>query len=137
MLQIVLEIRKLVLFSKLNVLNFRKIFLNTFYKLYLIRKNVLNTNNIILNSRYPIWIRLIFFTVQWSKFLQNSYSSPFVRIFSFIDLDTQYAYTISFCIDYVLWQYGLWSFQTEGTKIEDFLWESTYSKEIIEFCVLD
>ena len=54
MLQIVLEIRKLVLFSKLNVLDFRKLFLNTFYKLYLIRRNVLNTNNVILNSRYPI-----------------------------------------------------------------------------------
>ena len=54
MLQIVLEIRKLVLFSKLNVLDFRKLFLNTFYKLYLIRRNVLNTNNFILNSRYPI-----------------------------------------------------------------------------------
>ena len=39
MLQIVLEIRKLVLFSKLNVLDFRKIFLNTFYKLYLSSKN--------------------------------------------------------------------------------------------------
>ena len=63
MLQIVLEIRKLVLFSKLNVLDFRKLFLNTFYKLYLIRRNVLNTNNVILNSRYSIWIRLIFFTV--------------------------------------------------------------------------
>ena len=38
MLQIVLEIRKLVLFSKLNVLDFKKLFLNTFYKLYLIRQ---------------------------------------------------------------------------------------------------
>ena len=63
MLQIVLEIRKLVLFSKLNVLDFRKLFLNQFYKLYLIRRNVLNTNNVILNSRYSIWISLIFFTV--------------------------------------------------------------------------
>ena len=63
MLQIVLEIRKLVLFPKLNVLDFRKLLLNKFYKLYLIRRNVLNTNNVILNSRYPIWIRIIFFTV--------------------------------------------------------------------------
>ena len=47
MLQIVLEIRKLVLFSKLNVLDFRKIFLNTFYKLYLSSKN---QNN---NSKKP------------------------------------------------------------------------------------
>ena len=61
MLQIVLEIRKVVLFSKLNVLDFSKLFLNQFYKLYLIRKNVLNTNNVILNSSYCIWISLIFF----------------------------------------------------------------------------
>ena len=64
MLQIILEIRKVLLFSKLNVLDFRKLFLNEFYKLYLIKRNVLNTNNVILNSRYSIWIRLIFFTVK-------------------------------------------------------------------------
>ena len=33
---------------------------------------------------------------------------------------------------FTLWQYGLWSFQTGGTKLEK-LEESTYSKEIIEF----
>ena len=70
MLQIVLEIRKLVLFPKLNVLDFRKLLLNKFYKLYLIRRNVLNTNNVILNSRYPIWIRIIFFTVLEMTFVK-------------------------------------------------------------------
>ena len=34
-----------------------------------------------------------------------------------------------------LWQYGLWNFQTGGTKLERFLPENQhkYSKEIIEF----
>ena len=36
----------------------------------------------------------------------------------------------------LLWQYGLWSFQTGGTKLERFLPKnqySTYPKEIFEF----
>ena len=36
--------------------------------------------------------------------------------------------------EFSLWQYGLWSFQAGGTKIERFLPKNkTYSREIIEF----
>ena len=41
-------------------------------------------------------------------------------------------------LHYILWQYGLWSFQTGITKNRKiFAEESTYPKEIIEILVLD
>ena len=41
-------------------------------------------------------------------------------------------------ISWKVWQYGLWSFQAGGTKLEIFLYKNQYSypKEIIEFSVL-
>ena len=39
---------------------------------------------------------------------------------------------IVFC-ELTLWQYGLWSFQTGGTKLERFLPKNQHTKEIIEF----
>ena len=55
--KIVLEIRKHGLFFKLSGLDFRKLFLNTFYiglVLHLIGRNVLNSKYCILDSRYHI-----------------------------------------------------------------------------------
>ena len=41
---------------------------------------------------------------------------------------------VALMTNYILWQYGLWSFQTGDTKLERFLHNNQHTKkEIIEF----
>ena len=58
----------------------------------------------------------------------------------FTDVNTIGKYTIMHACFFashnygaIVWQYGLWSFQTGGTKLETFLPKSKYSKKIIDF----
>ena len=57
-------------------------------------------------------------------------------VFSFEDSKASSGSSVwTFSVGSRLWQYGLWSFQVGGTKLEIFLPKNqhTYSKEIIEF----
>ena len=63
-----------------------------------------------------------------SSSLSSWQSRTFSRFYSFL------------CLPYLLWQYGLWSFQTGDTKLERFLPKNQHTKRKLlnfEFWVLD